>query len=159
MNRVLLLWLSLYCRLCLPNPSLRTLRVQYRRWCHSAAQAISRTPTGLVPSSARARIHMPNILIVGATRGLGAALVSYYASQPSTTVYATSRSSSPPSHSNNTDNVHWLTDIDLMSPSCSIKLSSSLNSTPINTIYITAGCFVTGDFFKGLDQGAEIKMP
>jgi NAD(P)-dependent dehydrogenase (short-subunit alcohol dehydrogenase family) len=101
---------------------------------------------------------MPNILVVGATRGLGAALVSYYTSQPSTTVYATSRSSSPPSHSDNTDNVHWLTNIDLMSPSCGIRLSSSLNSTLINTVYITAGYFATEDFSKGPDWDAEIKM-
>jgi short-subunit dehydrogenase len=101
---------------------------------------------------------MPNVLIVGATRGLGAALVSYYSSQPSTTVYATSRSSSPPSESSKTKNVHWLTDIDLMSPSCGTKLASSLKLTSINTIYITAGYFATEDFSRGPDWEAEVKM-
>lgn len=101
---------------------------------------------------------MPNILIVGATRGLGAALVSYYSSQPSTTVYATSRSSTLPSDSSQTRNVHWLTDIDLMSRDCGTKLASSLESTSINTLYITAGYFATEDFSKGPDWDAEIKM-
>jgi short-subunit dehydrogenase len=100
---------------------------------------------------------MPNVLVVGATRGLGAALVSYYSSEPSTTVYATSRSSSPPSHSK-PKNVHWLTDIDLTSPSCGTRLASSLKSTLIHTIYITAGYFATEDFSKGPRWDAEIKM-
>ena len=101
---------------------------------------------------------MPNVLIVGATRGLGAALVSYYSSQPSTTVYATSRSSSPSPSSAKTKDVHWLIDIDLMSPSCGKKLASSIKSTPINTVYITAGYFATEDFSQGPDWDAEVKM-
>jgi len=101
---------------------------------------------------------MPNILIVGATRGLGAALVSHYSSQSSTTVYATSRSSSPPSSSDS--NIQWLTNIDLTSPSCGSILASALKSTPINTLYITAGFFATEDFSAdgGPNWDNEIKM-
>src|SRR6266516_3232059 len=69
--------------------------------------------------------------------------------QPSTTVYATSRSSSTPSDSSKPNNVHWVTKIDLMSPSCGTKLASSLKSTRIDTLYITAGYFATEDFSKG----------
>jgi NAD(P)-dependent dehydrogenase (short-subunit alcohol dehydrogenase family) len=101
---------------------------------------------------------MHKVLVVGATRGLGAALVSYYSSQPSATVYATSRSSSPPSSSPKANNVHWLTDIDLLSPSCGSKLASSLKSTSIDTVYITAGYFATENFSKGPDWDAEVKM-
>lgn len=102
---------------------------------------------------------MPNVLVVGATRGLGAALVSHYSAQPSTTVYATSRSSAPPSSSSSASKaVHWLTDIDLTSPSCGTKLASSLQSTPIHTLYITAGYFATENFSDGPDWEAEIKM-
>ena len=100
---------------------------------------------------------MPNVLVVGATRGLGAALVSYYSQQPSTTVYATSRSSSTRSDSSKPNNVHWVTKIDLMSPSCGTKLASSLKSTRIDTLYITAGYFATEDFSKGPDWDAEIQ--
>jgi len=102
---------------------------------------------------------MPNILVVGATRGLGAALVSHYRCQPSTTVYATSRSSSPPS-SPSASNIHWLTSIDLMSPSCGTDLTSSLKSTKIDTLYITAGYFATEDFSAkdGVNWDNEVKM-
>lgn len=40
---------------------------------------------------------MPNILIVGATRGLGAELVKAYTSGADNYVLATARSNSPPS--------------------------------------------------------------
>lgn len=101
---------------------------------------------------------MPNVLVVGATRGLGAALVSYYSQQPSTTVYATSRSSSTSSDPSKPENVHWVTEIDLMSSSCGTKLASSLKFTHIDTLYITAGYFATEDFSKGPDWNAEVQM-
>ena len=41
---------------------------------------------------------MPVILVVGATRGLGASLVKLYASDPNNDVYATSRTSQPPAN-------------------------------------------------------------
>lgn len=42
---------------------------------------------------------MPVILVVGATRGLGASLVKFYASDPNNDVYATSRTSQTPANS------------------------------------------------------------
>lgn len=39
---------------------------------------------------------MPNILIIGATRGLGASLANYYKSDPSNHVLATARTANPP---------------------------------------------------------------
>ena len=54
---------------------------------------------------------MPSALIVGATRGLGAALVKEYASQNATDVYATTRSGRAPEGF--PSSVKWLTNIDL----------------------------------------------
>jgi len=88
---------------------------------------------------------MPSTLIVGATRGLGQALVAYYATQLSYTVYATSRSSSEPS-SPKADNIVWIPNIDLSKPSCGQHLASSLSGKTINTCIITAGYFATEDF-------------
>jgi NAD(P)-dependent dehydrogenase (short-subunit alcohol dehydrogenase family) len=42
---------------------------------------------------------MPVILVVGATRGLGASLVKLYASDSNNDVYATSRTSQTPANS------------------------------------------------------------
>jgi len=42
---------------------------------------------------------MPAILIVGATRGLGASLVKLYASDSNNYVFATARTSNPPENS------------------------------------------------------------
>jgi NAD(P)-dependent dehydrogenase (short-subunit alcohol dehydrogenase family) len=90
---------------------------------------------------------MPNILIVGGTRGLGAALVSLYAAQPSTTVYATSRSTTPPTDSalRNPD-INWLSNIDLTKPTCGDDLASQLADISINTVIITAGIFKLEEF-------------
>lgn len=120
----------------------------------------NQTKAVLPPNTIRPLEHLGNmstVLVVGGTRGLGAALISYYSHQSSTTVYATSRSSSPPS-SSKLPNVHWITDIDLMSPSCGTTLTTSLKSTPINTVYITAGYFATEDFSKGPNWDAEVQM-
>ena len=127
----------------------------HQRQCQCSEQVGSKS-SRLAPAHPRSTITMPNILVVGATRGLGAALVSYYSSQPSTSVYATSRSSSHPTKT--AKNVHWLADIDLTSPSCGIKLESSLKSTAIHTLYITAGYFATEDFSKGPDWDAQVEM-
>jgi len=87
---------------------------------------------------------MPTALIVGATRGLGKALVAYYASLPSTTVYATSRGSAP--ESPKSENISWVTNIDLSKPSGGQDLASALKGAKIDTSIITAGYFATEDF-------------
>jgi len=85
---------------------------------------------------------MPNILVVGGTRGLGAALVRYYSEQPLTRVYATSRGDPPPGQSR----VQWLTGVDLTKPECGSRIASQLDSVSLNTVYITAGIFQLESF-------------
>lgn len=89
---------------------------------------------------------MSAVLIIGATRGLGAELVKYYASSGSTAVFCTSRSSTPPS-SPSGPNIHWIPSIDLTNPSCGTSLSDYLTthhpSTKLTTTIITAGFFAT----------------
>lgn len=108
---------------------------------------------------------MHNVLIIGATRGLGAALVSYYSTQPETRVWATSRSPTAPSESPH--NVVWLTSIDLTVSDCGSSLAAGLKSksygAPLDTVYITAGYFATEDFSStsandGPNWENEIKM-
>lgn len=112
---------------------------------------------------------MPSVLIVGANRGLGSALVSYYASNPfqgaSWTVYATTRSSEPPKDDwANKQNVQWLLNVDLeKGPDTAKKLAeqiqvkSGLNDkdtdertgstgAKLNTVIITAGYFATEQY-------------
>lgn len=107
---------------------------------------------------------MPSVLIVGATRGLGASLVKRYASQADTTVYATSRSSS--SHEGFPSSVRWLHGIDLTKSSVGDDLVSQLKSsaggsTPsLDIVIITAGRFTTEDFSKdkGPNWDEEVTM-
>lgn len=88
---------------------------------------------------------MPSVLIVGATRGLGKALTSYYVDTLSYTVYATSRSRAPP-ESHALDQISWITDIDLSKPSVGQDLATGLKGKSVNTVIITAGYFATEDF-------------
>lgn len=63
---------------------------------------------------------MVSVLIVGATRGLGASLAKQYASQASNIVFGTARSASPPE--NSPKGVTWLHNVDLMQPDVGEKL-------------------------------------
>ncbi|KAF2756042.1 oxidoreductase [Pseudovirgaria hyperparasitica] len=88
---------------------------------------------------------MPNILIIGATRGLGASLAKQYSSIPSNTVYATARSTpGPSSPSPHASNIHWLNNIDLTDPTHATTLTTTLQNLQapqIDTLIITAGYF------------------
>lgn len=76
---------------------------------------------------------MSPILIVGATRGLGAELVKQYAARGGSTVYGTTRSSTAPDGF--PDSIKWLTDVDLTSPDVGSKLISLLGSSaPLGTV-------------------------
>lgn len=88
---------------------------------------------------------MPSVLIVGATRGLGLALTSYYAPKLSYTVYATSRSPTVPSGPKG-DNITWIPDIDLSKSNVGTDLASLLKGKTVDTVIITAGYFATEDF-------------
>lgn len=56
---------------------------------------------------------MPNILIIGASRGLGASLANAYAAQPNTTVFGTTRAAQGPTQGDAHEGVIWVTDIDV----------------------------------------------
>lgn len=84
-----------------------------------------------------------DILILGATRGLGASLRKLYASKSTTkTVYATTRAATPPSTTAGESRVSWITDIDVSQPDVGQKLVSQIPSaTKISTTFISAGYF------------------
>lgn len=86
---------------------------------------------------------MRNVLVVGGTRGLGAALVEYHARQSDTHVYATSRKSAPASSATN---VTWITNIDLTQPDCGQAIASQLPNVELSTVFITAGIFQLESF-------------
>ncbi|KAF2683817.1 NAD(P)-binding protein [Lentithecium fluviatile CBS 122367] len=86
---------------------------------------------------------MPTILVVGATRGLGASLANAYAYAPNNTVLATARSSDPPA---NTENLTYIPSIDIATPDASKNLLNHLHKNSIShidTVIITAGYFAT----------------
>ncbi|KAG4432077.1 hypothetical protein IFR05_012431, partial [Cadophora sp. M221] len=55
---------------------------------------------------------MPNILIIGATRGLGASLANAYAAQTDTTVFATTRQDDAP-RSGFDSKIVWVRGVDV----------------------------------------------
>ncbi|KIW64377.1 hypothetical protein PV04_09316 [Phialophora macrospora] len=98
---------------------------------------------------------MPNILVVGASRGLGLALAQHYASKPSTTVYGTTRKSSP--HPPSNSSIQWISDIDLMKATCGADLASQVTGTPFSAVFITAGIFKLESFDDpGPDWDVEV---
>jgi NAD(P)-dependent dehydrogenase (short-subunit alcohol dehydrogenase family) len=71
---------------------------------------------------------MPSILIIGATRGLGASLANLYAEDPSNTVFGTTRSSSAPTSQSSNKNIIWLKDIDVSQASIGTRLVDQLGN-------------------------------
>lgn len=97
---------------------------------------------------------MPTALIIGATRGLGAALATKYSSQK-WTVLGTARSKETPKDSK-VD--HWITGVDLMHENCGEKLASGVKSHgPIDVTVISAGFFGL-ESFDDLKWQDEVKM-
>lgn len=95
-----------------------------------------------------------NILIVGATRGLGASLAALYSQKPSHHVFGTTRSSAGVSGSK----ITWLTDIDISKPDVGQKLASQLpTSTKISTAIISAGYFGF-ETFDDPDWDKQVQM-
>ncbi|KAI4284130.1 MAG: hypothetical protein L6R35_004975 [Caloplaca aegaea] len=86
---------------------------------------------------------MPNVLVIGASRGLGAALVEQYSN--GSTVFATSRSQAPESKGS----IIYIGGIDVATENAGPALVSSLkhHSTSIlDIVIITAGYFGTESF-------------
>ncbi|KAG0646977.1 C-factor [Hyphodiscus hymeniophilus] len=69
---------------------------------------------------------MPNILIIGATRGLGASLANTYASHPSTTVFGTTRSAHGPKEGKMNEKIIWVPHIDVSEEGVGAKLVNQL---------------------------------
>jgi NAD(P)-dependent dehydrogenase (short-subunit alcohol dehydrogenase family) len=70
---------------------------------------------------------MPNILIIGATRGLGASLVNQYARQEGTIVYGTTRSAEPPKKGLD-ERIVWVKSVDVSERDVGERLVSQLDS-------------------------------
>jgi len=113
---------------------------------------------------------MQNILVIGGTRGLGAALVALYAGRPDTHVLATCRSHSAPTSRPSVNTTTWIPSIDLTVPSCAARLVAALSGdagpaadAAITTVYVSAGYFATEDFSSqdpgsGPDWARELVM-
>lgn len=108
----------------------------------------------------------PSVLIVGATRGLGAALTKLYGAQGGP-VYATTRSAEPPGSPDLPANVKWLTGIDLMSRDVGDKIVASLAAiappeanepSSLGAVIIPAGHFTTETLEDGPDWDQEVQM-
>lgn len=101
-------------------------------------------------------LDMPNVLIVGATRGLGASLVQKYAAENSGTVFATSRSENAPFDHKN---VQVIPGIDLSVESAGAKLASYLKDAKIklDVVIVSAGYFGT-ETFDEPKWDEEVKM-
>jgi len=79
---------------------------------------------------------MKTVLIVGATRNLGKALVSHYAAEPDTTVYATARYGKPTHHSSK---IHWISGIDITRENAGQTIVLHYNHDfPIDIVYVVA---------------------
>ena len=96
---------------------------------------------------------MPNVLIVGATRGLGASLASQYV-ESGARVFATSRSKDTPQ---STKEITYIPSIDVSTPEAGERLSKHIGSTPLDTIILTAGYFGT-ETFDSPSWEKQIKM-
>lgn len=99
---------------------------------------------------------MSDVLIVGASRGLGASLVQKYAAGNKVTVFATSRSSEA---SETAKNVKWIPEIDLSYKTAGSDLASHLKKldAKLGIVIITAGYFGTETFDEPKWED-EVKM-
>ncbi|KAL1594071.1 hypothetical protein SLS59_009102 [Nothophoma quercina] len=98
---------------------------------------------------------MPVILIVGATRGLGASLVKLHASNADNYVFATARTSNPPA---NSKNVVYIPGVDIASPDAGktvIRFLKNRGISNLDTVIITAGYFATESLEKPSFEAQE----
>ncbi|KAK3363425.1 oxidoreductase [Lasiosphaeria hispida] len=99
---------------------------------------------------------MSSILVVGATRGLGASITKQYA-EKGWSVYGTARTQNHPDGF--PDSVKWLPEVDLMKSDVGETIVSSLkDSKPLDLVVITAGIFKTESFEDGPDWDDEVRM-
>jgi len=106
---------------------------------------------------------MPNILIIGATRGLGASLANQYAKQEGTTVYGTTRSAEAPKKKELDERIVWVKSVDVSVKDVGERLVSQLDGLVgvvkgLDFVIITAGYFATEDWKEGPKWNEEVKM-
>ncbi|KAK2629522.1 hypothetical protein QTJ16_000342 [Diplocarpon rosae] len=111
---------------------------------------------------------MPNILIIGATRGLGASLANTYAAQNDTVVYGTTRKDTAPNNLH--EKILWVKGIDLSVEGVGARLVNQLGSLGggggmieggvkgFDVVIINAGYFATEDFTSGPKWEEPLKM-
>lgn len=99
---------------------------------------------------------MSNVLVIGATRGLGASLVQKYAAENNGTIFATSRSENGEL---DMKNVVFIPDIDISLETAGAKLLSHFKGSQIklDVVIITAGYFST-ETFDEPKWDEEVKM-
>ncbi|KAL1845625.1 hypothetical protein VTK73DRAFT_467 [Phialemonium thermophilum] len=99
-----------------------------------------------------------SVLIVGATRGLGASLTKQYA-QSGHVVYGTTRSTESPAAADFPDGVRWVHSVDLTEEKAVDTLARSLKGAePIDTLIISAGYFGSENFDDGPKWDEEVRM-
>ncbi|KAL6715511.1 hypothetical protein ACLMJK_006472 [Lecanora helva] len=96
---------------------------------------------------------MLEVLIVGATRGLGASLVKEYATRGDH-VCATARSGEPPESSSN---ITYIPNIDIANEKAGLSIGTKIGTRKLDIVIITAGYFGTESFDKP-DWEGELKM-
>lgn len=102
---------------------------------------------------------MSNILLIGATRGLGASLATHYASLPTTsTVYATTRSNSPPDTPSHAK-IRWLLNIDISKSDVGDTLTTQIipDGKILDTVIVNAGYFGSESFDEP-DWQKQVRM-
>lgn len=102
---------------------------------------------------------MSTILLIGATRGLGASLATHYASLPTTsTVYATTRSYKAPDTLQH-DKIRWLLNVDISEPDVGDTLVSQIvpDSPKLDTVIVNAGYFGSESFDEP-DWQKQVRM-
>jgi NAD(P)-dependent dehydrogenase (short-subunit alcohol dehydrogenase family) len=96
-------------------------------------------------------------VVVGATRGLGAAICKHYLSKGLSSVYGTTRKPQGPS-SSDLDGIKWITGVDIGTPAAGGAFVSSYGSSePISTLVVSAG-FFGKETFDELDWKAQTTM-
>ncbi|OJD35674.1 short chain dehydrogenase reductase family superfamily [Diplodia corticola] len=99
------------------------------------------------------------VLVVGASRGLGASLLKQYTEGPSSTiVFGTARQGSPPT--SGPQDVTWLPNIDVSGPEAGTSIVDGYKShsnSPIDILIITAGYFGK-ESFDAPSYDAQVSM-
>ena len=104
-----------------------------------------------------------NVLIVGASRGLGASLAAQYAAENGTQVYGTTRSASKSKDEPSSSSIRWIRGIDLSRPSAGrdlvagVKSPSGSSPPKLDIVIITAGYFGK-ESFEAPDFDAQVSM-